>query len=54
MKIERIMSVYKHYTGFWVVLAHVRVNGNKRTQVKRLTFDSEEEARAIKEGTQII
>ena len=54
MKIEKIMNVYKHYTGLWVVLAHVRVNGSKRMQVKRLTFDTEAEASALKEGTQII
>lgn len=48
MKVEKVMTVYKHYTGLWIVLAEVRVNGRKKT--KRFTFDTEAEARAVKEG----
>lgn len=48
MKVEKVMTVYKHYTGLWVVLALVRVNGRRKT--KRFTFDTEAEARAVKEG----
>lgn len=48
MKIEKVMTVYKHYTGFWIVLALVRENGRKKT--KRLSFETEAEARAVKEG----
>lgn len=45
MKIEKVMTVYKHYTGLWIVLALVRVNGMRQT--RRLSFDTEEEARAV-------
>ena len=48
MKIEKVMTVYKHYTGLWIVLALVRVNGIRIT--KRLSFDTEEEARAVQPG----
>lgn len=48
MKIEKVMTVYKHYTGLWIVLVLVRVNGMRQT--KRLSFDTEEDARAVKEG----
>ena len=48
MKIEKVMTVYKHYTGIWIVLALVRVNGIRIT--KRLSFDTEEEARAVQPG----
>ena len=51
MIVEKVMCVYKHYTGLWIVLAMVRVNGQKR--VKRLSFDSETEAMAIRKGDKL-
>lgn len=48
MKVENVMTVYKHYSGLWIVLAKVRVNGRKET--KRLSFETETEARAVRNG----
>jgi len=51
MIVEKVMCVYKHYTGLWIVLAMVRVNGQKR--IKRFSFDSETEAMAIRKGDKL-
>lgn len=51
MKIDKVYSRYKHHLGFWVVLAKVKVNG--RYEIRRLSADTEEEARSITEGTTI-
>jgi hypothetical protein len=52
MTVEKVISVYKHYTGLWIVLARVRANG--KSQSVRISYDTESEARAVKEGTIII
>lgn len=51
MKIVKVNAVYKHHKGYWVVLAVVRVNG--RLGIRRLSAETESEARNIKEGTYI-